>query len=626
MDDAFLNSDETLVLQVECACFYHTTYHDGLLSLTTQGLHFQSEEIEGFNFQVNIPLGKVLKSAVNVARQTVAFTSPGMEHRFRGQGAMHLHVQFTSEAWERSHSPSAGPLTTNLSMTAQAAWGETDQEATVLIEGNQLKVFGDASDTSIDLDSMELGEVILDFSGQRLELNGPDGPLTLSGPRVAEIHERLLHPPTPAPSHPSEDEGPEVLASWTCGVLRRLLLTNGELVVTREGLTFTPTSALERILGLNRAFTMATSDIIDVELQGVLDVNVAISTSEETQVIHLPNVAERAPILLQAITDAHIKLSDDAQNLRTELHDPRAAHALIKRAEALTGALDPEDVLFLAPAAWYEHRKLAWLGHGLMTSADVLFLPRIAPGHEERMQHLRVDRLRPSEPDEVPRGEIALFDGRDTMNLVVGRGDAMTSAFWSVWRSMMDRTGKGHFHPQLNPENDNRRESFRASLPAEVATRIHFSETPDGDTQEVVDARMVDVSMGGCCLLTTRPIPEQMTMRLELPGLVESGRLVLVQRMNSATVGQFADRWRHGIRFLDLTDDDMGRVQTIVMDLQRNSLSDRANLRESFQNPEVTPADDSASDGAEPDATEAPEETVRESASPPEDETSAGEG
>ena len=104
------------------------------------------------------------------------------------------------------------------------------------------------------------------------------------------------------------------------------------------------------------------------------------------------------------------------------------------------------------------------------------------------------------------------------------------------------------------------------------------------------NARMVDVSMGGCCLLTTQPIPEEVTMRLELPGVVESDRLVLVQRMNSATVGQFEDRWRHGIRFLDLTDEDLGRVQTIVMDLQRDTLTDRANLRDSFQNPE--PAED----------------------------------
>jgi hypothetical protein len=609
MDNAFLNSGETLILQVECASFYHTTYHDGILSLTDQRLHFESEEIEGFNFQVNIPLANVLKSAVNVPRQTVAFTSPGMEHRFRGQGAMHLHVQFTSEAWQRSHSATPSTPEIDFSMNVHASWGDMDQEATVLLESDQLKVFGDEADIMIDLNSETLGDVILDFSGQSLELTTDEGTITLSGPQVAELHERLLHPPQPEPVQEPSDEEPEILARWKCGVLKRLLLTNGELVMSRDTLTFTPTSTLERILGLNRAFTMPMNTIIDVELQGVLDVNVAISTAQQTQVLRLPNVALRAPLLLQAITDARVTLSDDAQNLRTQLHDPRSALDLIERAEQTAGALDPEEVLFLAPAAWYEHRQRAWIGHVLMTSADVLFLPRIAPGHEERLLQLRVDRLRPSEPGEAPRGELALFDGRDSMQLVVGRGDALTSAFWSVWRAMMDRTGKGHFHPQLNPENDNRRESYRASLPGEVATRIHCSDDAESSPHSVMNARMVDVSMGGCCLLTTEPIPEGVTMRLELPGLVESGRLVLAQRMNSATVGQFEDRWRHGVRFLDLTDEDLIRVQTIVMGLQRDSLTDRADRREAFQNP------DPASEPAEtnPDASDSPDEVEEES-------------
>jgi hypothetical protein len=193
----------------------------------------------------------------------------------------------------------------------------------------------------------------------------------------------------------------------------------------------------------------------------------------------------------------------------------------------------------------------------------------------------------------------------------------MTSAFWSVWRSMMDRTGKGHFHPQLNPENDNRRESFRASLPGEVATRIHCSDDPESPASLIMEARMVDVSMGGCCLLTTEPLPEHFTLRLELPGLVEANRLVLAQRMNSATVGQFEDRWRHGVRFLDLTTEDLGRVQNIVMDLQRDSLTVRADRRDEIQNPdppaspaldsapEDTPADDSSE---EPQSLEVAEE------------------
>jgi c-di-GMP-binding flagellar brake protein YcgR len=94
----------------------------------------------------------------------------------------------------------------------------------------------------------------------------------------------------------------------------------------------------------------------------------------------------------------------------------------------------------------------------------------------------------------------------------------------------------------------------------------------------MVEARLRDLSLGGCSLVTDKRLPERSEFGIELQAGEEtatiSGRLVY-----SLQVGRNRVQWRQGLSFLDMSYSDAQLVRELVMRLQREELGRRMEYR-----------------------------------------------
>lgn len=235
------------------------------------------------------------------------------------------------------------------------------------------------------------------------------------------------------------------------------------------------------------------------------------------------------------------------------------------------------ELLYSSSAFFLKGDNNAGFGSIIMALKETYFLPNLDNPTMEDAMVFKTDRLRPPEPGEVPVGRLCLNDGSLSGIFVLGNKSIYSTDFWQLWRREMDRSGKGHFHPSLKPGGENRRETFRAELPGSILTEITFQDEDGEPIRPPLKASCLDISIGGCCVVADEPIPNAPILFIRLP-TVEEGlyKQMRIQCAHKTEVGQFGEKWRHGLRFLDLTEKDADEVEQLVMKLQRDEAFSRA--------------------------------------------------
>jgi hypothetical protein len=173
-------------------------------------------------------------------------------------------------------------------------------------------------------------------------------------------------------------------------------------------------------------------------------------------------------------------------------------------------------------------------------------------------------------------------------------GEGFVDTFFFLWREELERTDEFHlskhgllsFKPQAESEKTdsgsglsalgfvNRRETYRASMTGRTTVMLEVRNLMNPSADQVVEARLRDLSLGGCSLVTDKRLPERSEFLIELQSGDETaavgGRLVY-----SLSVGRNRVQWRQGLTFLDMSYSDAQLVRELVMRLQREELSRR---------------------------------------------------
>ena len=575
LEPIILVDGETLLLQVECEHLHGATYHHGILTLTNERLHFtRQDQPEPLVWETQ--LGSIQGARVDVARRTVSFELYLSDFTFRGDGAMHLHVAFAQEYWRRTQSVELYGAGETVLLTGPVSLYRHDALASqgeIALSGEALTFTSREGEPELVLTCplRELNELTLQGVNRRLSLIMQGSRYQLQGELVPRLYGILA-----ALSDGSDfDANPANFTTWKTALYRGPLLQYGELVCSPTTSRFASTGKLDAFLGLDREIELQTSDIVSVEVKGVLEKKLFIQTEEEGFSFKLPDVQSRFTALREVMTETggeFLTPESVEEDARTRIAP------FLPEWESLIGSQDIDDVLFFTPAWQLFEGDLGFLGHLVMTRGSVFFIPQGKKSREEDVVKLRSDRLLPPSGKTANSGIISLSDGGDEVLFGFGRGNTSVASFWTAWRREMDRTGKGLLHPLLRPEADNRREAFRASLMQRPDAYI-FIETPGETTREMHKAVFADLSVGGCSLVTTNAVDENQRIKVELPA-VGRGRVVQAEIVHTDDVGEETNQWRHGVRFLGLTEEEILRVRESVMALQRSSLSNRADLRE----------------------------------------------
>ena len=124
----------------------------------------------------------------------------------------------------------------------------------------------------------------------------------------------------------------------------------------------------------------------------------------------------------------------------------------------------------------------------------------------------------------------------------------------------------------------NRRETYRAQLQGAETITIEVRSLMNPALDHFVEARLRDLSLGGCSLITEKRLPERSEFGVEFQIGEETAR-VNARMVYCLRLGRSGVKWRQGLSFIDMAYGDAQLVRDLVMRLQREELSRRSNTR-----------------------------------------------
>lgn len=569
-----------LVSKVEAEYLHRGTFISGYLTLTSKWLYFARLGEEGPEIIWKSLVRAVDVADVDIVRGSVSFGFQGKTYAVRGPGSFALHKEFVTQFWSLSREEDQRLITSGdaVLLQGQASLSLDNgirMEGSLAVTGRGIRFLAegdiDARHSAIQGLSAPLERITgLKLAGlnRGLELRVGNHVYQFWGPLVPKLYGVL----TTLIGHMRDDLCSESdILTWTIGRFRGLVLQYGEFIASNRKITFVPTGKLDAFVGLNQEWHAERHQVSHVDVSGIGGRRLSIRTITGPQAsFDRPNGREHFIPFLEMLL--HDPTQAGGRNKLPTFDIP----ALAKWKHEIPG-LVAGNLLFSSPAFLFEDSFSVRFGTLLMGEAKTYFVPVMETPEPTQVITLRTERLRPPEPGQLAIGQMQLEDGSAQARLLLGNKSVFTSDFWAHWRNEMDRSGKGHFHPSLKPGGENRREAYRAGLPDTLPTRVDFLDEEGETLHKSIDVRFLDVSIGGCCILAEDPIFSAPTTLIHLP-TIEEGRYKLMrfQCMHSAEVGQFGDKWRHGLRFLDLSEDDADEVERLVMKLQRDDAFSRA--------------------------------------------------
>ena len=455
-------------------------------------------------------------------------------------------------------------------------------------------------EVGINLTIDAITDVELTGMRRRLVIRTEDKDYTLRGglsPRVYGVLSALKEGSSSALSN-------AVVATWTGSLYAGLGLTQpGEIVLTRSRVKFTPAGRLEALIGLQRELDLALSDITRVDVEGLIDRRLVISVGQEEYAFVVPKPLDRA----SEIKDLLLGIESDRDPI-VPLHGARRATPeimqLLERWSDLIGPGDEEEVLLFGPGLHQGRKHMCRRGWICLTSARVLFLPAGGPESGELPIMAALPVLSAKGREDAPPGELNLTAGDSLIRFVPRGGEGFVDTFFFLWREELERTDEFHFKkhglPFGAPKVDdidgesalshlgfvNRRESYRAVTHGMKTVTIEVRSLMNPAHDHYMEARLRDISLGGCSLITDKRLPERSEFGVELK-VGEETASVNARMVYCLRLGRRRVQWRQGLAFLDMRYKDAQLVRDLVMKLQREELSRRAEFREDDPTDEV---------------------------------------
>jgi hypothetical protein len=454
----------------------------------------------------------------------------------------------------------------------------------------------------LDLSIGDIDDVELTGMRRRVVMHQGDTQHAFRGalaPRIFGVLETLLEGGTRSLES-------TVVATWKASLFTGLLTQPGEIVLTRSRLKFTPAGRIEALLGLNRKLDLHLAEFTRVDVEGLIDRRLVISRGAEEYAFQVSKPLEKA----QEIKELTLGIEGDTDPV-VPLHGARRATPEILELLALwandVGPGDEEEVVLFGPGLHQGRKAMFRRGWICLTSNRVLFLPAGGPKSGERPLLASLHLLSAKGREDALPGELNLTAGNALLRFIPRGGEGFVDTFFFLWREELERTDEFHFKKHgLFPgksqiqavENEsgsgltalgfvNRRETYRALMQGRSTIMVEIRSMLNPSSDQMVEARLRDLSLGGCSLVTDKQLPDRSEFGIELRVGEEvatiNARLVYSQRIGRSRV-----HWRQGLSFLDMSYSDAQLVRDLVMRLQREELSRRMEFKPRSEDEEPT--------------------------------------
>ena len=369
----------------------------------------------------------------------------------------------------------------------------------------------------------------------------------------------------------------------------------GELVLTRTRLRFTPAGRLEALIGLQREIDLHLNDMTRVDVQGLLDRRLVVSFGQEEMVFQVPKPHEKAAVL----KDLMLSLEGDDDPI-VPLHGARRATPQIMDLLALWGEVigdySEEEIVLFGPGLHQGQKRMFRRGFICLTSARVIFIPCGGPQSGERPLMASLVSLSAKGREDAPQGELILRTGQTLLRFMPRGGEGFIDTFFFLWREELERTDEFHFKrhgmfPRSADQSDsgveeegegfgfvNRRETYRALLQGFNVVSIEVRSLMNPSLDHFVEARLRDISLGGCSVISEKRLPERAEFGIEVQ-IGEETATINARIVYCIQMGRNRVQWRQGLAFMDMEYKDAQLVRELVMRLQREELSRRSEFR-----------------------------------------------
>ena len=356
----------------------------------------------------------------------------------------------------------------------------------------------------------------------------------------------------------------------------------GDMVISRKRIQFAPSGRLEQMVGARKRLDIPLGEITRIEVHRVLDRRLVVNVGEDHHVFSLQHPMER----LAEVSDLllHLELPEEPLVPAPGLEErTMVVNRLLDRWKEEVPGLNVSDMLLLGPVLHLPRKPGVRRGWIVLNSEVMAFLPVGGPAGGETPFSLPISHLSPEDLQRPPEGEIHVSTGNVVLRFRARGGQPFVDNFWRIWKDELQHTeeqqvGLDGLAGTVGPDGlVNRRETYRAQIQGGIEVNILLPTDEEPGFLTTAAGRMRNISLGGCAISIDKA-PEfavPVTIEIEYGGTV--ARVVGVEAYVIQRPG--SERGIYGFSFQEMDYVDAQIVRGIVMQLQREDLARRAELR-----------------------------------------------
>jgi hypothetical protein len=366
----------------------------------------------------------------------------------------------------------------------------------------------------------------------------------------------------------------DLINTWQASLYTGPIAQKGEIGMTEGTFRFTPTGMIESLLGVRKEVEVDISHIKRVAIIGVLDKRLVVST-RGSRVLNFQ--VNKPKIRLQELGQLMIKsiASDEpAIPANGTFEQSPAITALFEKWGSRIGEVAKDKLLIMGSGVDAVGQKSIRRGWVVLTEKQLVFIPSCGGSKIDEPLVAGLKNVSKAEGAVGQKGQVSLLIGTQKFNFIPTGGKEFVYQFnkhlLSVLKSDRPRV-KGAESTPTGTGLVNRRETYRAVLVSGLPLQLSIGGLDSGGSRRVVAAKLHDVSLGGCSIITDESLPPRIELSIEFD--IEGQRVAVNGRtIYSIRLGRKKIRWRHGVVFLDMGYGDAQCIRELVMGLQREEI------------------------------------------------------
>ncbi len=580
-----------VVARVECMSLFSGDAFPGVLTLTAQRLLFMPavQDAEGVSYSWELPVEEIDAVDLDPMMGRLVLSTDGLD-----QEVMGIEMEpFRDRLAELLVARDAGELQLDESSSRVLLRGIVDcylnklmaARGEVVVTTRRLTFHPSRKletrfwgDKQIDVDLADITDVKVVGVRQRLEVTVGGESQYFRGDLVPRLHAILDSVRRKEGTAPDD----EVFDGFPVNYFRGPLSQPGDMVISRKRIQFAPSGRLEQMVGASKRLDIPLGEITRIEVHGVLDRRLVINVREDHHVFSLQHPMERLAEISELLL--HLELPEEPLVPAPGLEErTMVVNRLLDRWKEQVPGLNLSDMLLLGPVLHLPRKPGVRRGWMVLNSEFMAFLPVGGPAGGETPFSLPISHLSPEDVKRPPEGELHVSTGNVVLRFRPRGGQPFADNFWRIWKDELQHTeetqeGLDGLAGTVGPDGFvNRRETYRARIPGGIEVNVLLPTDEEPGFLSHVSGRMRNISLGGCAV-SIDDAPDfsvPVTVEIEYGGAV--ARVMGVEAYVIQRPG--SNRGIYGFSFQEMDYVDAQIVREIVMQLQREDLARRADVR-----------------------------------------------